>query len=221
MKLVNPKADEKKLQTLQKKRVLFTSIPIVIALIVSVVVICIQVHGFDFFEKAICVVVSIVVGAIAAVIIWVNAYAGKIEGVQSGAELDLSNNIAICDHCGRYFQLNELEWKFNGYTDVKEERGEIRSTTTYMGSFGVSAVCPSCKTKKKTGFSAPMRTVSSQTKNDLWNDKLVTTMTTREMTPDDREGFVNKVYENSKKEAKTKIKQSTDKGYVIDRKSKQ
>ena len=46
MKLVNPKADEKKLQTLQKKRVLFTSIPIVIALIVSVVVICIQVHGF-------------------------------------------------------------------------------------------------------------------------------------------------------------------------------
>ena len=46
-------------------------------------------------------------------------------------------------------------------------------------------------------------------------------MTTREMTPDDREGFVKKVYENSKKEAKTKIKQYTDKGYVIDRKSKQ
>lgn len=223
MKFVNPGGDAQQCKKYKTIRGALTAIPILVALIAGIVLGVFLTSGTngDIVTKVGLSLMMIggceLFGGFAAILIHVYAFAKKIEKSELCVEHDFTYNLAICEHCGRFFDFSELSWfvKSTGTTHESRENGW---TMKQNGLIHVSSACPSCYTKSGCSIQTVLQEDVSRTTHIIFTDNDKTDTTTTRKSDDDIRAIVRKVYDKNKQEAQQIIAENRRKGYIMETK---
>ena len=220
MKLVNPKGDAKRVKTLQTVKWVLLALIVVAALVETIVIMfpyikeMLLTYRTSGMEIGLMYVGgSFVVYIILAVIIWF-CIGKAVKKCAAGVEIDLGNNIAVCD-CGNRFKFGDLSWTVHtGGTRRVSNDDLTRISTDTLGSIKINVRCAKCGAEKSSYISdVVLSTETSVTRHKIAEDKDVTTTSTDKKSGNAIREIVRDRFDSDGREFSSTFNEYKDLGY--------
>lgn len=214
MKLINTQANPKRHKKIKTTR------DIIIAAVMLLfagggIFMSIQLH-FIVTVAIPTVGVFLLIGAVVSGIV-AFSFSRKLKKTNDFANEDFSNNLAICDHCGRFFAVSELHWK-NGSYNKKETIYDDKGThISYKYVLTVTGECPHCGTPKGVVIEEDGGSESSGLKHVMFTDDKFKEYHNDNTTKYDDKQLVKEKLQSDKLRAEGTLNEYMRMGYVIDK----